>query len=368
MNFLIKIIFISTFFLFSSAYSNTKNQIIFKLDNKIYTTIDLKNRKGYLELLNKTQLIKDESILNDLINISIYNTFFYKTKNKLTKKSIDNFYNNFFYQYEISNDESYFTEIFKNLSKEIILKNIKYDLQKKNIIEEKLNKQKDIIFNNNKSELEILYDIQINYFLIKKELLKKIKTIVNDLNYNKINKKITEIQKQNINILHKTKNIQDINNLDIELKKNILLNKKYFYIENNSNILIGKIIKKLKFEDKLNFSLNQIITKKEIPKELINCENIKILKNNQAYEIINKEINYNKINKNLKLKLNTVNDFVTYKNENNIIYIILCKIKFDKKAYEQLNINDRINNLVKEIDKEFILINKKKYNLEIIND
>ena len=80
MNYLTKLIFISLFFLFNTAYSNTsntKNEIIFKLDNEIFTTIDLDNRKKYLELINKTKLIKKENyILNDLINVTIYDKFF----------------------------------------------------------------------------------------------------------------------------------------------------------------------------------------------------------------------------------------------------------------------------------------------------
>ena len=76
MNYLTKIIFVCTFFLFSSVYSSTKNQIIFILDDKIYTTIDLDYRTKYLELFNKTKILNNELILDDLINISLYDKYF----------------------------------------------------------------------------------------------------------------------------------------------------------------------------------------------------------------------------------------------------------------------------------------------------
>ena len=372
MLYLNKIFYIITFFLFNYLFtvnSYANDQIIFKLDNEIFTTIDLDNRKKYLELLNKNKLIIDETILNDLINISIYNIHFQKTKKNISKNFVDNLYKKLFKQYEINKNENYLSKVYKDLTKEIILKNIRYDLQKKIIIEEKLNKKKEFIFKKSPTnELKLLYDFSIEYFIIKKEYIKNIKTIINDINYNKISKQLEDIQKQNIKILHKTKKIGKIDNLNINLKNSILSNNKYFYFENNSNVFVGKIIKKLKNENKIDLSLYQIVTKNEIPKESIKCNNLKNFDNNEDYQITNKEVNYGKINKDLKLKLNSINDFVIYRNENTLIYIILCKLKFDKNVYEQININDNINKLVKEINNEFMFINKKKYNLEIINE
>ena len=365
---LTKIIFICSLLLFNYAYSNTINKIIFKLDNEIFTTIDLENRKKYLELLNNSKLVNDKFILKDLINISIYNKFFQKTQKKISKQSKDNLYNDLFKKYEINKKKDYFTDIYKDLTKDKIIQNITYDLQKKNIIEEKLNQQKDIIFKNNINELKLLYDIYIDYFLVEKNNIEKIKKIIKDINYTKINKELKAIQKINIKITHQSKKIQDIDNLDSELKSNILLDKKYFYFEKNSNIFIGKIIKKLKNEEKIDFFLYQILSKNEINQELIKCNNINFIKNNEEYIVKKVEINYNKINKDLKSKLISINDFVIYKNDNGLIYIILCQLNFDKNEYKQLYINENINNLAEEINTEFILINKKKYNFEIIND
>ena len=360
-----KILFVSTILLSSYSYSNTINKIIFKLNDKIYTTIDLENRKKYLELFNNTKITDEIFILNDLINISIYNVFFQKKQKKLSETSTVNLYNDLFKKYENIKEINYFTNIFKDLTKDKINQNIIYDLQKKIIIEEKLNEQREIIFKNNTNELKILYDIHIDYFLIEKKLTEKIKEIIKELNYNQINIGLKKIHKKNIEIIHKTKKIRNFDNLDSELKYNILLNKKYFYFEKNSNVFVGKIIKKIKNEDKVDLLLYQILTKNEIQQEFIKCNNIK---NNENYEIKKIEINYNKINKDLKSKLISINDYVKYKNDNGLIYIILCQLKFDKNEYKQLNINENINNLVEEINTEFIFINKKIYNFELINE
>ena len=349
-----------------NSYAN--DQIVFILDNQIFTTIDLDNRKKYLELLNENKLIINEKILSDLINISIYDILFQKTKKNVPKNSIENLYKKIFKKYEIYEGEIYLSKVYNDLTKEIILKNIIYDLQKKNIIEEKLNEKKEFIFKKSTNELKILYDFSIEYFLIKKEYIKIIKKIINNINYNEISKQLENIQKQNIKILHETKKIGKIDNLNINLKNSILSDNKYFYFENNSNVFIGKIIKKLKKENKIDLSLYQIETKNKISNEFIKCGNINNINNNEDYKIAKKEVSYDKINENLKLNLNSINDFVIYRNENTFIYIILCKLKFDKKLYEQININDNISNLVKEIDDEFMFLNKKKYNLEIINE
>ena len=364
---IIKIFIIFTFGHLYTVNSYAKDQIIFKLDNKIFTTIDLDNRKKYLELLNNKKLMDNEIILNDLINISLYDTFFQKSKKNINKKKIDNLYNEIFKKYELNKNKKYFSKIFKELTKEIVINNIRYDLQKKSFIEEKLNKKREIIFKKNNNKIK-LYDINIEFFLIKKEYIKDIQSIIGDLNYDEISKKLKSIEENNIEIIYKTKKIKKIDNLNTNLKKSILSNKKNFYFENNSNVFIGKIIKRLKNVNKIDLSLYQIVTKKEIPQESLKCNNIKNIESNLNYKTINKEIDYNKINEDLKLKLNIINDFAVYENENTLIYIILCNIKYDKNIYEQININDNIKNLAKEIDDEFIFINKKKNNLKIIDE
>ena len=51
MNYLIKIFLIVFIFLSNSIYAND-NKILFEVNDKIYTSIDLKNRIKYLEIIN----------------------------------------------------------------------------------------------------------------------------------------------------------------------------------------------------------------------------------------------------------------------------------------------------------------------------
>ena len=54
MNYLIKIIIIIFIFI-STTVNGNDNEIIFEINNKIYTALDLKYRINYLEEINRTK-------------------------------------------------------------------------------------------------------------------------------------------------------------------------------------------------------------------------------------------------------------------------------------------------------------------------
>ena len=64
----ILILFISLFFL-KSLFSND-NKIIFKINDKAFTTFDFQMRIQYLDFVGNNENLNDEVIINDFINSS----------------------------------------------------------------------------------------------------------------------------------------------------------------------------------------------------------------------------------------------------------------------------------------------------------
>ena len=102
-------------------------------------------------------------------------------------------------------------------------------------------------------------------------------------------------------------------------------------------------------------------SKNELNNKYLNCENLIKLKND--INIINKEYKFTELNNELKENLISINDHIKFINEDQFIYVILCNIKFDKKTFENYNLNKLINKNVNEIEKKFIKKYSKIYNL-----
>ena len=76
---LIKLIF----FLFISQYSfaneNKSNQILFKINNKVFTNIDLEERKKYVSIINNLKISQfSKSEKNDIYDDYISSLIFYE--------------------------------------------------------------------------------------------------------------------------------------------------------------------------------------------------------------------------------------------------------------------------------------------------
>ena len=116
-------------------------------------------------------------------------------------------------------------------------------------------------------------------------------------------------------------------------------------------------------------SLFQIKSDENIDDNLIKCSNINTFKKNNKIKIIeNNKIPYSNLNTNIKNNLLSINDYIVFKNENTVIYLILCNITFDEDHYNQLYMDEKISFLVDEIEKEFIYQKTKEYNLIIFNE
>ena len=90
------------------------------------------------------------------------------------------------------------------------------------------------------------------------------------------------------------------------------------------------------------------------------------MKNNEA--IINKEYKLIDLNNELKINLVSINDYVTYNNNDEITYIVLCDLRFDKEILNNFKRNKLINLHVKNIEDNFVKKYSKILNLIYINE
>jgi len=185
---LIKIVFIIILFAINkAAYSNKIEKIIFTLDNEIYTSIDVEKRKKYL-LLNKErkELINKENLyfVNDLISILLFNKSF-KEKKIIDENDFEKLINDKYNKYFININK-------KNISEKIIKENIKYDYQRKLILENILAGKKNDIFNKNLNLLKEIYEIKIEYYSLNFKNYEIINKLDKNINFDDLKQKILE--------------------------------------------------------------------------------------------------------------------------------------------------------------------------------
>ena len=167
---IIRIILIINILIFTLLLkANNSNEILFSINNDIYTTIDLENRKNYV-------WIKEESIIDDLkgikkdyISVLLFDYF---NKDKNIVNNLEEFVEEKFdiikNEYSKNEKEKKLILIFNKLSHDVIKENIKLDLQRKFIIDNELNNKRDLIFRDNIDEINNIYDIEINLISIDK--------------------------------------------------------------------------------------------------------------------------------------------------------------------------------------------------------
>ena len=358
---IIKITAIVLIIFANNSNANSQNKIILTLNDKIFTTIDLNKKKNYLRFKQNLDLLDNDEVLNEFININIYSEFYEKNKRKINEQDVESLYMNLLNQYLVIDNNS-IEKLNINISKKEILKNIKKELKKKEIIESILNNKRAEIFQNDFQNLETLYNYNIELFTIKISELNKLEKIVKNIIFNEINDKIKEIRKNNINIFYENREIKKIKNLNKKIQYAIQSNQKEFYFENNDIIYIGKIIKRLKEIKKLELFIFQINTEIQYSTKDLKCNKIEDFKKNSKNSVKEIKQNYMKLNNKLKENLNSIDDNITFLNQtdNEFIYFILCNIKYDQEKYKNIKIQNKIKYLVNEIDKDFIYINSKK--------
>ena len=151
---------------FGSLHNNSLQPQLTTLDNVPLDGIDLlvnKKKKG----------------LNDLISISIFNVEAKNKNLKIKDETLNNYLNKILLQYEqrkrIEFDNS---KLSKKLSKQDILINIKYDLQRQLLLERMLNKyKKNFNILDKNQENSKFYDLDFKYFIIDNQSKDKLNNI-----------------------------------------------------------------------------------------------------------------------------------------------------------------------------------------------
>ncbi len=356
--YLLKVILLT--FICNIGYS-LENKIIFKINNKAFTTIDYDFRIQYLDFVGNNQSLDKEIVLNDFISANLFYENFIARKDyniKEIEKKIEEIYNNIF-EINKKNKKIYKYEI----NKKNILRNIKIDYYRKIILEQTLNTNINN-FNISIKDIDLLYDIKISYINFNDGKTKNLYNRI--LNLDNINfDNIQKFLKQNeINFFIKQKEIINIDKIDLRIKNNILSNNNFFVLDINNKISLIFIEKKFETFESIIVNLFSVRSESTLNDEILSCQN---LLNNNNLNILSKEYKYKDLNNELKNNLVNINDYYLFNNNSENIYVVLCDIKFDKKILENLNFNKLINSNVSSIEKKLINKFSKMYNLILIN-
>ena len=355
----------------TNIYSEDIEKIIFSINNNSYTTIDLEQRIIYLNLLtNENIQLSNKEIKDDFISVLLFDEFSKKNNILVKNKILNDYFKTITNNYKLKNPKK-FDKLISSLTnyKEIINKNIKYDYQRKLVIENSLNEKNLENYKKNEDEILNINDIKVEYFSFDKKNNFQLSDVKKFINYNKIDETKIILNEKNISFTFNSSLINSLKNIDKRIKQKILNNENEFIIEENQYFLIGKIYKRLKNDINLKYTFYQINSENKNSFENLknlHCDDINLLKNNINYEIKEfSNIEINKLNKIITDNLKLVNDKILLDNNNTKSYIILCKLEYNKDITKQKIINQKINKVIQEI--EFELINKMKENYNFKN-
>tara|TARA_B100000989_G_scaffold296722_1_gene280592 strand:- start:9757 stop:10857 length:1101 start_codon:yes stop_codon:yes gene_type:complete len=352
------LIIIISIILKSQLSYGSEIKILFKINNKAFTSLDYDMRVNYLNFVGDNSNLDRKIILNDFISANLFYEYYNNIENKENYDEII---------YKIFEDIKKISKT-KNLEtdEENLILNIKIDYIRKSILEKILNSNNNS-FNVSKEEFDLLYNLKIQY--INFENIDS-KTIINKINnIEKINIKDIRLilNENNIDYFIKEKEVYNIENLDNRIKNKIISNQYYFIINDNNKVSIILIQKKFETFDGLIANLYSVKSKNELNKEYLDCKNLINIKNDNN-KVVNKEYNFVELNDEIKKNLLDINDYIKFFNNDEYIYVVLCNIKFDKEKLNNISINKLINSNVSEIEEKFINKYSRIYNLIKINE
>ena len=352
-----KLLFVIIILICQPSFGKNVNNLLFSLNNKIYTTIDLENRINYLRLINST-LTNYEEILDDYIQVIFFDQY-YRNNNENENELFDIV--NKYYKDLIKNNEKINSQ--NNYKKDIIFQQIKLDMQRKILIERELDKYRDLIFTDKISEINNIYNIYISYISIDKDTKEKLENLLNKKELENILEVKKLLDENEFDYLFKTKKLNNMENLDISIKEAIEKNYKNFILDTSDNFIIGKIDKIIKNDKNINFRLLEIQTNVFIDNKLLKCENIENLKKNVNIKIVERnDIKYSSLNDYIKENMSSINDFLIFKKNNINIYVLLCDITYNNEYFDNININENIDLIVKKIENDLIFNKINEYN------
>ena len=346
----------------SSIYSqivlSADNKIIFKINDKAFTTLDYQKRKQYLNFVGNNNDLSKDFIINDFISANLFFEYYTRLNLNLELNEIQVFEN-----IKKANKKNK-REFDLQLNEDKILLNIKIDLARKVILENMLNSNSRNL-NVPIEEIDLLYKFKLNYINFYNLDAKKIVNEINSLKNIDIEKIRNFLNDKKISYFEKKQEINNIEKIDKRIKDNILSNNNFFIFEKNKKVTIVLIEKSFETFNGLNANIYSVRSKIELSDNDLKCNNLNKL-NNKA-NIIQKEYRFSDLNNEIKTKLININDYIKFNDNEEKIYVILCNIKYDKKILNNLNLNKLINLNVDEIEKKFIKDYSKIYNLIIIN-
>ena len=354
-----QLLFVIIIFICQPSFGKNVNNLLFSLNNKIYTTIDLENRINYLRLINST-LTNYEEILDDYIKVIFFDQYYRNNNKNENENELFDIVNKF-YKDLIKNNEKINSQ--NNYKKDIIFQQIKLDMQRKILIERELDKYRDLIFTDNISEINNIYNIYISYISIDKDTKEKLENLLNKNELENILEVKRLLDENKFDYLFKTKKLNNMENLDISIKVAIEKNYKNFILDTSDNFIIGKIDKIIKNDKNIDFRLFEIQTDVFIDNNLLKCENIENLKKNVGIKIVERnDIKYSSLNDYIKENMSSINDFIIFKKDSINIYVLLCDIKYNNEYFDNININENIDLIVKKIENDLIFNKINEYN------
>ena len=344
--------------IFNNSFAS-ENKIIFKLNDKAFTSLDYEKRIQYLEFVGNNTDLDSQTILDDFISANIFFEYYQKLNNRdFFEEKIVEIFENIKKTNKLNKKEISF-----KLDDEDILHNIKIDYIRKTILENILNSNLNNL-NLEKEEIDLIYKFKIKYLNFK--LNNKDQKIREQIfEFDKINIDIIKnlLTKNNINFFFKENEINDIKNIDQRIINIIKSNKNYLIIEKKNEINLIFIEKSFETLDGMVATLYSVRSKNEIKDNNLKCEHLNKFENNE--NLIKKDYNFKDLNKKLKENLININDYITLNDNNDVIYVILCNISFDKNILNEFNLNKLISLNVIDIEEKFINKYSKIYNLKL---
>ena len=353
---LIYLFFLLILLTYSLNLNSSENRIIFKVNDRAFTSLDLEKRLEYLDFVGGNNNLDQNIIIDDFISAILFYEYYKNSGNtesyeKKIQEILEDIYNT-----NKNNNKKYDYEI----KKENILNNIRIDYIRKIVLENIFNSSINNL-NTSSEEIDLLYNIKIKYINIQNTEFNELKNKF--LNLKKINYEsiLFFLNENNLDYFTKIREINNINKINKTIKENILLNNNFFIIEKEKMKSLIFIDKKFETLDGIIADLYSIKSKEELEDSFLKCENL--INMNKKQNIINKEYKLVDLNDNLKNNLINIDDYVKYSSNDENIYIVLCNIKFDKEILNNINFNKIINLNISEIEKKFINKYSKIYNL-----
>jgi hypothetical protein len=355
MIYLIKFIFFLLITNNAFANENKVNEILFKINNKVFTNVDLQKRMEYVELINNNFKSSEfsekekKAMKDDYISSLIFYEYF--LLNKIVIKELKN---------EVESIYEKNFEVAKKLNEEEIKNfkfNIKIDFIRNKIIEKKLNLNKKILLEEVKT-IDLLYNYNLKYIIIEEKLINSelVQNVKDRNEFNNLNKYLIE---NKINFFYKENDINDNNIISKKIKNIIDQNLPIYINKNNGYFTIISTNKNLESYEGVYVKLINFKSNEPLEKKQLKCINL-----NKSIDIdktVFKKYEYSKLNNQIKNNLKSIDDYIMFKENNEYNYIILCDLTYDKELLKNINFNKNVNSLVNKIQNNFLKKYKNEY-------